>query len=105
LLCCGDGGGGVRTAERGRVFALEVRIQPPVVQDHEAKTVLLEGGALARPGIAVFTGRIIQPVSGVGEAMAQFREQLVSGIVVPIEACLRQAELCPAKPQQAKTRL
>ena len=76
---------GVGTAECRRVLACKLRIQAPVVQDHEAKTISLEGFALTRPGIAIFTRRIVQPVSGVGESAVQLRQELVSGVVVLVE--------------------
>ncbi len=59
----GDGGCGVRPAECGRILAGELRIQPPVVQDHEAETVGLERGALAYPAIVVGARRIAEPIA------------------------------------------
>jgi hypothetical protein len=94
---------GVGTAECRRILAFKLGIQSPVVQDHEAKTVSLEGFALANPRIAVFARRIVQPVSGVGESTVQLRQELVSGVIVPVKAYGMGARLRQAKGCQAET--
>ena len=93
----------VGAAECRRVLPFELGIQASVVQDHEAKTVSLEGFALARPGITVLTRRIVQPVSAVSESTVQLRQKLVSRIVVLVKACGMRTRLRQAKGCQAET--
>jgi hypothetical protein len=95
------------------ILALELRVQPAVVQDHETETVRLEGGTLAGPAIGIRPRRIVQPIAAVGKVAAQRRQEVVPGIVVLVEADV-VGPLCPkdgraaqdgrAEPQQGKAR-
>ena len=101
-MSAGNGCRSIGAAQCRRVLAFKLGIQTPVEQEHEAKTVSLEGFALARPGIAGFPGRSVQPISGVGKRTVQLWQELVSGVVIPVEAYgmptrLRQAKGCQAE--------
>src|SRR5580698_491750 len=85
-LSCGDGVRGVGPAERRRILAGKLGIQPPVEEDHEAETISLEDGAFAYPAIALVAGRVVQPIAGIGKAAVQRRQQVVAGILISVEA-------------------
>ena len=109
-MSSGNRRSGVGASKRRRILASKLGIQAPIEQDHEAKTVSLQDFPLARPRIPVFPRRIVQPISGVEKSTVQLRQELVSGVVVPVKAwgvCdrLRQAKVCQAEAQQGEARL
>ena len=85
-LGSGDGGRCVGAAQGRGIFAPEFLIQAPVVQNHEAKTVGLKHSAFAGPAIAICARRVVQPITGVGEAAMKSGEQIVPRVVVLVEA-------------------
>ena len=77
---------GIHPAEGGRILAGELRIQPPVVEEHETETAGLESGALAFPAIVVGARRIAEPITRKGKAATQGWQRFVPGILILVEA-------------------
>ena len=82
-------GGGLRVGP-AEAFGVGDRfqfgIEASVEQHEEAESGGFNGGAMAGPGIRLVAGRIVEPVSGVGESLAQGFEVGVAGVVVAVEA-------------------
>jgi hypothetical protein len=96
----GNRRGRIGTPKCRCILAFKLSIQAPIKQDHEPKTVSLEDLPLARPRIALFTRRTIQPISGKRETTMKLRQEFVSGIVVSVKA----RGLCQANVSQAQTK-
>jgi hypothetical protein len=83
-----------------RILAFELGIKAPIKQDHEPKTIPLQDFPLARPRIPGFTRRIVEPISAVEKSTVQLRQELVSGVVIPVKTWgLCQAKVCQAETQ------
>jgi len=87
----GDGGGGVGVGERGggavaKGCVGQFGVEAAVGDDEEAEAGAEERFALAEPGVVGSAGRVGEPVSGEGEALAQVGEGGVAGVVVAVES-------------------
>ena len=87
----GDSEGGVWLAEGfwGGAAAFGVEdfgVEAAVEEDEEAEVAAQEGVALAPPGVGGCAGRVVEPVAGPGEALAQGGKRGVAGVVIRVEA-------------------
>src|SRR5215469_11879037 len=70
---------------QGNGILLQLLFQPAIEKDEKAEARGFEDRTLASPGIALRSGRIVEPVSGIREGLTKSLEVRVAGIVVAVE--------------------
>src|SRR6185437_13333273 len=80
-----DRGSAIGLAERFRT-ALQIFVQTSIEEHEKSETGLLEHGALPRPAIRVRARWVVEPITGVGEALPQCRKAGVARVVIAIKA-------------------
>src|SRR5208337_1382759 len=71
-LCVGDG--------------FQLGVQASVEEHEEAEAGGFDGDAMTGPGVRSLAGRVVEPVAGVGESLAEGFQIGVAGVGVAVEA-------------------
>src|SRR5579863_8425640 len=74
----------IRLAERTGISP-QLAVKPPIEQNQKSKSSRLNFRALPRPGIGAVPRRIVQPVSGKGEGLAQNSKTCVARIFIAVK--------------------
>ena len=89
-LGCGDGGCCVFLAQGGGCGAGLLRfeyfcVEAAIEEDEETEVVAKKDFALARPGILMFAGRVIEPVASKGKVLTQGGEGVIAWVIIAVE--------------------
>ena len=68
----------------------QLRVEPAIEQHEKSESRRFDCGAMSGPTVRGFSGRIVQPIPGVGKSLVQSFEVGVAGVFVAVKTEVRR---------------